>query len=1098
MFDPITTAFIRTAPPLDGLDLDVLPKRLTQAFADIVSARIRLRSAGVEDVDPEAERTLNELRRLAAAHESYVSLLPERENRGAAAFVAAAAHQACMLRRGAIVGSSRIDVAAVSPEICATLLFLVAEANADAAEAAKRITADPRTSSAVELALLSAIKNLAQGRLLEIVRREIPEITGDEAEAGEMALQALQLLLLRGVKSLALQLRRRVDTAPSSGGIETAATIFARVKQLSVEPIADILESGDPVFSLYPGPLHLANLLLAVERDLMETALTRVPTPGGVEEHSWWQIIRRMARQRPYLWRNHREAIDRGYLAQGTSSAISFPTGGGKSTLAELKIATALLRGEKVVFLAPTHALVGQTTKALKNTFRNFDIIGDFDEDITFIDVVVLPEVTVTTPERCLMLLSMQSDAFAGLGLIVFDECHLLHPREEDRSRRGLDAMLAILNLTLVAPAADLLLLSAMMKNTGDVAGWIESLTRRKCLTLDLAWKPTRQVRGCVVYPAEQISTLNAKLAKARRDKPNQKSTPAPVKRELRAAPFGLFSLLQTWSTIDRQDYALLPLLTDLQPLSTGTRKGGRWYLTPNGNQTSGAIAAASVAAGMKTLVFVQTTVFCEKCVADFAARLDTHAVALTEDESNWCTLAMEEMGGAEHCYLQIDDDGLFRGAAASHHGLLLREERDLHESLFKRPDGINALFATSTLAQGMNLPSEVVIISGDSRFDPGADKMKKLEAHELLNAAGRAGRAGDGAQGFVLLVPSKVIDFDDQNNQINGHWMELQAIFEQADQCLVIEDPLRNLLDQIHDGVTKGGVPAYLLSRLPLSVASSLEDPAETLLRRSFAAYRAKSDGDQGWIDSRVAAAIAARSSVVLPDDGKWIEQVAGSAGLSVEFLQQLVEKADSGAFDGTTMEAVGAVLYWLNEKPIRLMEVVRPESLEGLFGEDYKKLPSDLRRAEKALSAISLLLPLWMSGVPLCKLEAEFRARTDNLGRCEYARHFVSRIVPDLSFLAGLPARLLAARAKQAADAATLRTVIATLGSAVREGCDSPEALATRINCGKNISRVKARMTFDAIRKFASASTPIEDFEETRQRMRAADAVSKFMGLG
>src|SRR3546814_13403972 len=84
----------------------------------------------------------------------------------------------------------------------------------------------------------------------------------------------------------------------------------------------------------------------------------------------------------------------------------------------------------------------------------------------------------------------------------------------------------------------------------------------------------------------------------------------------------------------------------------------------------------------------------------------------------------------------------MFRGGAASHHALLLREERDLHESLFKRADGIDVLFATSTLAQGMNLPSEVVIISGDSRFDSGIDKMQKLEAHELLNAAGRAGRA--------------------------------------------------------------------------------------------------------------------------------------------------------------------------------------------------------------------------------------------------------------------------------------------------------------------------------------------------------------------
>jgi hypothetical protein len=347
-----------------------------------------------------------------------------------------------------------------------------------------------------------------------------------------------------------------------------------------------------------------------------------------------------------------------------------------------------------------------------------------------------------------------------------------------------------------------------------------------------------------------------------------------------------------------------------------------------------------------------------------------------------------------------------------------------------------------------------------------------------------------------VLLVPSKVIDFDDQNNQINGHWMELQAIFEQADQCLIIEDPIRNLLDQIHDGVTKSGVPSYLLSKLPLSVASSQEDPAETLLKRSFAAYRAKSDGDQEWIDSRIAAAIAARSSVALPDDRKWIEQVAGSTGLSVDILQQLVDLADNGGFSGTTMESVGALLDWLAKKPIILMEIVRPESLEGLFGEAYKRLPSDAERVRQALAAISQLLPLWMSGVPLCKLEAEFLARTDNLGRCESARHFVSRIVPDLAFLAGLPARLLTARAKQSAVPVPLRVTVATLGSAVREGCDSPEALATRINCGRSISRVMARVTFDTIKGLAPAGSQMEDFEVTRQRMRGAEAVSKFFG--
>ena len=259
------------------------------------------------------------------------------------------------------------------------------------------------------------------------------------------------------------------------------------------------------------------------------------------------------------------------------------------------------------------------------------------------------------------MLLSMQPEAFADLGLIVFDECHLLHPRKEDRGRRGLDAMLAILNLTRIAPSADLLLLSAMMKNAGEVAGWIGSLTGRKSLALNLAWKPTRQVRGCVVYPAAQIAPLNAKLAHARKERPTQRTTPAHIKRELLAAPFGLFSLLQTWSTSDRRDYALLPLLATPQLLSTGNARRGTWYLTPNGNQLSGAIAAAAAASGMKTLVFVQTTVFCESCVSDFRARLDQKPVTLNEEEAKWRALVVEEMGGSEHCYLQIDHDGVLR-----------------------------------------------------------------------------------------------------------------------------------------------------------------------------------------------------------------------------------------------------------------------------------------------------------------------------------------------------------------------------------------------------------------------------------------------------
>src|SRR5665213_2760909 len=358
MFDPETIGLIQQAPPLEGLDLEALPQLLTNAFATVVAARIRLRTGAPDPADAEFEGTLALLNRLAAAQEAYVALLPDRENRAAAAFVAASAHQACMMSRSTENASSHVDAASLSPEDCSTLLFLVAEAHADAAEAAKRIVPDSDVGNPVEAVLLQAIRNLAQGNLIAVVRPEMPSLT--ERDASARALQALQLLLLRGVRRLAAQLRARVDRSPDEGGAESSASIFLRCKALCSETIDGILDTGDTVVSLYPGPLHLANLLLAVEHDLLETALTRTPTPPGVPENGWWHVIRRMARQRPFLWRNHRQAIEKGYLGEGVSSAISFPTGGGKSTLAELKIASALLRQGKVVFLAPTHALVVQ------------------------------------------------------------------------------------------------------------------------------------------------------------------------------------------------------------------------------------------------------------------------------------------------------------------------------------------------------------------------------------------------------------------------------------------------------------------------------------------------------------------------------------------------------------------------------------------------------------------------------------------------------------------------------------------------------------------------------------------------------------------
>lgn len=1096
VFDPITSALIASSPPLAGLDLDALPKKLTEAFTDIVAARIRLRGVQGEAASAELATALAEVRRLAAAHEAFVALLPERENRRAAAFVAASAHQVCLLGEESEGerSASYVDGLGVAPEISATLLFLAAEAHADAAESAKRIRIDREENSPVERALLLAIKLLALGRMRDASRLPVPALDL-ELESPELAVQALLLELLKGVRNIAARLLLRIDA--DAGGIQPASEFFQRVKALSVGRLDDILGTGDPIYSLFPGPLHLANLLIAVERDLIESAVTRIPTPNNLVEDDWWQVIRRMAGRRPYLWRNHREAINKNYLEKGISSAISFPTGGGKSTLAELKIATCLLRNEKVVFLVPTHALVDQTTKALKDTFNTFEIVGDATEDdFSMGEIIVLPEAIVTTPERCLMLMSMQPEAFADLGLIVFDECHLLHPRDAERNRRSVDAMLAVLNLTQLAPAADLLLLSAMMKNAEEIAEWVSEFTGRECLALNLAWKPTRQVRGSVVYPAKRITELNEKLKAARAAHPNHQNAPVAVKREMKAQPFGFFGLLQTWATQNRGDYTLLPLLPEEHSLSTGRSKGGRWYLTPNGNQTSATLAAAAASSGLKTLVFVQTIPLAEASARDFYRLLDAPTVTLSDSERELYRLAAEEMGDASHCYLRLRADGAFVGGAASHHSLLLREERQLHEALFKREGGISVMFATSTLAQGMNLPSQVVIISGDPRFDPEIDKMAQLEAHELLNAAGRAGRAGEGSQGFVLVVPSRVVEFDDQANLINAHWMTLQSIFSQSDQCLVIDDPTTALLDKIHEGTIDHGMPAYLLSRLPSPADDGGDAPLRTLIGRSFAAFRARKRGDAEWIESRIASVSAARKQLEPPDADQWLDRVSGLTGVSVGTLREICAIFDDPQHSANTIAAVDALLAWLNANPAKLLELVRPENVQGLFGGAYEKLATDDQRGRHALPVIESMLKRWLAGEPLNMIEAAYPGGGDP-EKCEYSRHFVLRLVPDLAFLAGLPARILIARNAKDGIEAPIRSILTTLSGAVREGCEGPECLAVRKNAGSSVSRVAARGLYDQIAQSIPAGDENEDFESTLDRVRKAWALLAFDDL-
>jgi ATP-dependent RNA helicase DOB1 len=273
------------------------------------------------------------------------------------------------------------------------------------------------------------------------------------------------------------------------------------------------------------------------------------------------------------------------------------------------------------------------------------------------------------------------------------------------------------------------------------------------------------------------------------------------------------------------------------------------------------------------------------------------------------------------------------------------------------------------------------------------------LEAHELLNAAGRAGRAGEAAEGLVILVPGKVIAFNEQKNTITGHWFQLQSIFSNSDQCLEIEDPLGPILDRIHhDGSHLGPDEAYFLRRLPFTVIEAGE-PSRRLLQNSFAAFKAQRRGDTEWISRRIDSSLNRREEILGAEDYiSWEDELASSTGiLDASEIRSIADRFE------TVGEPLGAVtkwvdwgLGWLQEEPDRLAKVIRPSTVVSVFGKSFAGFDTDRKKAADALEKIREILPLWMRGEPLNAIEALISSKKP--GKCELTREWALRLIPEL----------------------------------------------------------------------------------------------------
>ena len=400
----------------------------------------------------------------------------------------------------------------------------------------------------------------------------------------------------------------------------------------------------------------------------------------------------------------------------GRSVLVAAPTSSGKTVVAEHAVHKTLVAGKRAFYTAPIKALSNQKFRDLGELF------GHEHVGLMTGDQVVAPEapIVVMTTEVLRNMLYAKSDAVVDLAWVVLDEVHYL----ED-PYRGAVWEEVLLHL---APSVGIVALSATVSNATELGEWIEAVrgpteviveTRRPVRLRSHYLVAERGRRG-----AERRVHRSALLTKD--GKPN-----------LQGRRF------------DQEG-------RESRGQKRGGAKGGSW-MPPRRSEVVANLAGDGL---LPAIHFIFSRAGCDEA-RDSVVR--DGLVLNDEQESvavdNWITERLATIEKADREALGVEGwAAALRRGIASHHAGLVPVFKEVTEELFIA-GLVKLVYATETLALGVNLPAKSVVIDRLTKFTGQTHEV--LTAGQFTQLTGRAGRRGLDVEGHAFVCWSPFVPFD-------------------------------------------------------------------------------------------------------------------------------------------------------------------------------------------------------------------------------------------------------------------------------------------------------------------------------------------------